>query len=78
MRDGMSTDGAESLARVKCPLLVIRRTATPIDLERLAQLQPEAWVGCVVGTGHWMGLAVPDQVNAMLDRFLKAIAVRTT
>jgi len=78
MRDGMSTDGAESLARVKCPLLVIRRTATPIDLERLAQLQPEAWVGCVVGTGHWMGLAVPDQVNAMLDRFLEAIAVRTT
>jgi pimeloyl-ACP methyl ester carboxylesterase len=78
MRDGMSTDGAESVARVKCPLLVIRRTETPIDMERLARLQPEAWVGCVVGTGHWIGLAVPDQVDAMLDRFLEAITVRTT
>jgi pimeloyl-ACP methyl ester carboxylesterase len=73
MRDGMSTDGAESLARVMCPLLVVRRTETPINMQLLAQLQPEAWVGCVVGTGHWMGLAVPDQVDAMLDRFLEAI-----
>ena len=73
MRDGMSTDGSEVLARVRCPLLLIRRTETPIDTGRLAQLQPQAWVGCVVGTGHWIGLAVTDQVNAMLDRFLQAM-----
>jgi pimeloyl-ACP methyl ester carboxylesterase len=77
MRDGMSSDGADPLARVKCPLLVIRRMETPIDMERLARLQPEAWVGCVVGTGHWMALAVPGQVNAMVDRFLEAVTVGT-
>ncbi len=71
MREGMAADGAESLARVPCPLLVVYRAETPIDLARLRGLQPEAWVGCVVGSGHWLTLAVPEQVNAMLDRFLE-------
>jgi hypothetical protein len=28
-------------------------------------------IGSVVGSGHWLTLVVPDQVNAMLDRFLE-------
>jgi pimeloyl-ACP methyl ester carboxylesterase len=71
MREGMGSDGADSVARVRCPLLVVHRAETPIDLERLRELQPEAWLGCVVGSGHWLTLAVPDQVNAMLDHFLQ-------
>jgi len=77
MRAGMSGDGSEALAEVRCPVLVIRRRETPHDVPRLQELQPEAWVGQVVGTGHWMTLSVPDQVNAMLDRFLEA-AVRAS
>ncbi len=77
MRDGMATDGSEALSRVRCPLLVVRRAEHPMDLQRLRELQPEAWVGCVVGTGHWLTLTVPDQVNAMLDRFLE-VKVGTT
>ncbi|HEU5003135.1 MAG TPA: alpha/beta hydrolase [Actinomycetota bacterium] len=72
MRAGMSGDGSEALAQVRCPILVIRRHETPHDLQRLHALQPEAWVGQVVGTGHWMTLSAPDQVNAMLDRFLES------
>jgi hypothetical protein len=34
-------------------------------------LRPDVWLGSVVGSGHYMALAVPDQVNAMLDRFLE-------
>jgi pimeloyl-ACP methyl ester carboxylesterase len=70
MRDGMATDGAAALARIRCPLLVVRAGA-PMDLDRLRGLQPDALVGNVVGSGHWLTLVVPDQVNAMLDRFLE-------
>lgn len=78
MREGMTTDGAEALARVQCPLLVVHRPENPVDTDRLRQLQPEAWVGCVVGSGHWLTLSVPDQVNGMLDRFLEVSAAAAT
>lgn len=70
MREGMATDGSESLARVRCPVLLVTAGA-PVDIERVRELQPEALVGRVIGSGHWLTLAVPDQVNAMLDRFLE-------
>ncbi len=72
MREGMATDGSESLARVRCPVLLIT-AGGPVDIERLRGLQPEALVGRVIGSGHWLTLAVPDQVNAMLDRFLQIV-----
>jgi pimeloyl-ACP methyl ester carboxylesterase len=74
MRAGMAADGSDALARVRCPVLVIRRPETPIDVERLQELQPQASVAESVGTGHWMTLSVPDQVNAVLDRFLGGLA----
>ncbi len=70
MQEGMATDGSESLARVRCPLLLVSAAQSPVDIERLRSLQPEALIGRVVGSGHWLTLAVPDQVNAMLDRYL--------
>jgi pimeloyl-ACP methyl ester carboxylesterase len=75
MQEGMATDGSDSLARVQCPVLLVSATA-PVDIERFRELQPEALVGKVVGSGHWLTLAVPDQVNAMLDRFLEVATVR--
>jgi pimeloyl-ACP methyl ester carboxylesterase len=71
MREGMATDGSDSLARVECPVLMVTATA-PVELDRFRDLRPEAWVGKVVGSGHWLTLAVPGQVNAMLDRFLES------
>lgn len=70
MQDGMATDGSELLSRVRCPLLVVS-AGVPVDFERLRGLQPDALIGRVIGSGHWMTLAVPSQVNAMLDRFLE-------
>lgn len=72
MRDGMANDASEALAQVQCPALVVI-AGSPMDVERLRALQPEALIGRVVGSGHWLTLAVPDQVNAMLDRFLELI-----
>ena len=42
-------------------------------MQRLLELRPDAMVGQVVGSGHYLMLSVPDQVNSMLDRFLGVI-----
>jgi len=76
MQEGMATNGADSLARVRCPLLLVTAAQSPVDMERFQELQPDALVGRVVGSGHWLTLAVPGQVNAMLDRFLEIAPVR--
>lgn len=75
MQEGMATDGSDFLLRVQCPVLLVTASA-PVDIERFRELQPEALIGMVVGSGHWLTLAVPDQVNAMLDRFLEIAPVR--
>jgi pimeloyl-ACP methyl ester carboxylesterase len=77
MQEGMATDGCDSLARVQCPVLLVSAIA-PVDIERFQELQPEAFIGKVVGSGHSLTLAVPDQVNAMLDRFLEIVALHGT
>jgi pimeloyl-ACP methyl ester carboxylesterase len=42
-------------------------------LKRLRELQPEAIIEEIGGVGHWQMLTAPDQVNALLDRFLEVI-----
>ena len=41
---------------------------------RVKELCPQVMVGQTIGAGHFHQLVVPDQVNAMIDRFL-AVAV---
>ena len=67
-----TSDYATELESARCPLLYIHSKA-PTDLQRLRELRPDAAVGQVVGSGHYPMLTVPDQVNAMLDRFLEII-----
>ncbi|WP_133709815.1 alpha/beta fold hydrolase [Rhizobium sp. BK313] len=40
------------------------------DMERLRELVPGLAYGQTVGSGHFCQLEVPDQVNAMIERFL--------
>ena len=68
----LSSDYAAELESAGCPLLYIH-AKTPTDLQRLRELRPDAMSGQVVGSGHYPMLTVPDQVNAMLDRFLKVV-----
>ena len=68
-----SSDHAGDLLQARCPLLYIH-ARVPSDLERLAELRPDAVIGRVVGSGHYLMLTAPDQVNAMLDRFLEMVA----
>jgi pimeloyl-ACP methyl ester carboxylesterase len=75
MRDVMTTDHSQLLTG-DYPLLYVHATV-PVDLTRLRELRPDALQGSVVGSGHWMMLEVPDQVNAMLDRFLQIVESRS-
>jgi len=72
MRDIFSSDHADALTASKCPLLYIHGSV-PADLGRLRRLRPDAIVAAVAAAGHYMSLEVPDQVNAMLDRFLDRV-----
>jgi len=67
-----ASDYADDLQSARCPLLYIHAKA-PTDLRRLQELRPDALVGQVVGSGHYLMLSVPDQVNAMLDSFVRVI-----
>ncbi|MBK5198896.1 MAG: alpha/beta hydrolase, partial [Methyloceanibacter sp.] len=44
------------------------------DIARLRELVPQLRFGHVVGSGHFCQLEVPEQVNAMIDRFLAIAA----
>jgi pimeloyl-ACP methyl ester carboxylesterase len=63
-------DTAASVAAVDVPLLYIDAGTPNAMLDRLVDLCPKAAVGRTVGAGHFLQLVVPDQVNAMLERFL--------
>jgi pimeloyl-ACP methyl ester carboxylesterase len=43
------------------------------DALRLRRINPDLHVGITVGAGHFDQLEVPDQVNAMIERFLQVM-----
>ena len=45
------------------------------DMARFHELAPQVLYGKTVGSGHFCQLEVPEQVNAMIERFL-AISLR--
>ncbi len=64
-------NGVGALALCTIPTLLLRATldATP-DAIRLRAIKPDLEVGITVGAGHFHQLEVPEQVNAMIERFL--------
>jgi pimeloyl-ACP methyl ester carboxylesterase len=65
-------DPDEAGARIAVPSLYIAADEpTPrSDMLSLRVLAPNMQFGQTVGSGHFCQLEVPDQVNAMIDRFL--------
>jgi pimeloyl-ACP methyl ester carboxylesterase len=71
----LSGDGEGAVAACKLPALLIA-AATPLaNLERMRQLCPQLVIGQTVGAGHFNNRVVPEQVNAMIDRFLATAIV---
>lgn len=63
---------ATKTARVAAPSLYIAADEAHArsDMSRVRELLPTLAFGETVGSGHFCQLEVPDQVNAMIDRFL--------
>ena len=66
-------DGQAALQAMDCPLLYVGGAQPRTEREALLRLKPAALYGQVIGSGHFMMLVVPDQVNAMLTRFLELL-----
>jgi pimeloyl-ACP methyl ester carboxylesterase len=64
-------NGRDLLPRCTVPALLIRAEIDAgTDVLRLLEVKPDLQVAITVGAGHFHQLEVPDQVNAMIERFL--------
>lgn len=63
-------DAATAMVRCRVPSLYIASTRPRGDIARIRQVWPHVVQGQVVSSGHFMQLEVPDQVHAMIRRFL--------
>jgi pimeloyl-ACP methyl ester carboxylesterase len=64
-------DTAVAAASCKVPALLINAAVEVADVARLRDLCPHVMIGQTVGAGHFNQLEVPDQVNAMIERFMQ-------
>jgi pimeloyl-ACP methyl ester carboxylesterase len=66
----LAWDGAAAAAACAVPALYIGAAYPLADVVRFRELCPHLVVGQTVGAGHFNNQLVPEQVNAMIDRFL--------
>ena len=71
IRGVIDWNGPTAFARCAVPTLLLRyELDVNRDGIRLPALKPDLELGITVGAGHFHQLDVPDQVNAMIERFL--------
>jgi pimeloyl-ACP methyl ester carboxylesterase len=66
-------DGRAAAAACAVPTLAVVADQPSMNVAEFAQLVPTALVGRTVGSGHFHQLVVPDQVNAMIERFVELL-----
>jgi pimeloyl-ACP methyl ester carboxylesterase len=57
-------------ASIRCPRPPNSSADSPISARGLLTIKPDLEVGITLGAGHFHQLEVPEQVNAMIERFL--------
>jgi pimeloyl-ACP methyl ester carboxylesterase len=67
-------ESVELLRRTSAPMIYIASSQRWADRDRLAEARPDAWYAAVACSGHFLQLEVPQQVNAMIERFLAVAA----
>lgn len=78
LRGVVAWNGLGSLRLNLAPLLVVLSgTGGSNDPPRLRAMAPAAEIGVTVGAGHFNQLEVPDQVNSMIERFLRRLPPET-
>ena len=64
-------DTGAAAAACRVPMLYVSAATTPADVDRLRTLCPQLITGQTVGAGHFHQLEVPEQINTMIERFLR-------
>jgi pimeloyl-ACP methyl ester carboxylesterase len=68
--------GEALAAGVRTPVLLITAgDGLPADMARTRELLPQLELGRAVGVGHFAHAMAPDQINAMIARFLAGVRV---
>ena len=62
--------GEAELKAVRAPVLYVEADPQIDRVARLRELCPDVMTGKTVGSGHFHQLEVPEQINAMIERFL--------
>lgn len=74
IRGILAWNGVAALLLCNVPLLILRSdTGGSNDPARLLPLKPDVHFGLTVGAGHFHQLEVPDQVTAMIERFVRVV-----
>ncbi len=68
--ESFSWDSDAAAAACAVPALLINAAAPLAQAERFRELCPQLVIGQTVGAGHFHQLEVPEQVNAMIERFV--------
>ena len=72
IREVNAWNGVGALALCSVPTLLLRPAlGAGKDPNRLRVIKPDLEVGVTFGAGHFQQLEVPEQVNAMIERFLE-------
>lgn len=72
IRRMLDWDGAAALRGCQAPVLVLMASVGGMnDPASLRAIKPDIHMGVTVGSGHFHQLEVPDQVNAMIERFIR-------
>ena len=70
-------DIASAAAGCRCPVAYLEATARLADLAQFSRLTPQVIMAKTLGAGHFSYVFVPDQVNAMIERFIALFSERT-
>jgi hypothetical protein len=74
----LDIDVKETALAVRVPTLFLASDRPWLDMNRVHELRPDWFLGRTVGAGHFHQVLVPDQVNAMIGRFLDCVAAGVT
>lgn len=75
---GWSCDLAAAAETCQAPALYIQASIPRPELAHFCQLCPQLQIGRTVGSGHFHQLETPDQINAMIERFLALSELSST
>jgi pimeloyl-ACP methyl ester carboxylesterase len=71
-------DFAAAASACKAPTAYLGAVRQLADLTKFRKYCPQLLTGQIFGSGHFAPLEVPEQVNSMLDRYLRILQVAET